>query len=169
MAKLDERLFPLLQTLVGANVDWLVFELINGIGAGIVVEETAEDLASARLLARQDREPRRPAERKAISVQCRELEGDEQIVWAARYVAERLQSALLMMDASIERLDSLIIDAHVETRADKQSGVTLRLLDDGEELTVSLEGRSAAREGVEDLLNALDRWVRDITEDRTAL
>lgn len=169
MAKLDERLFPLLQTLVGANVDWLVFELIDGVGAGIVVEETAEDLASARFFARQDREPRRPAERTAISVQSRELEGDEQIVWAARYVAERLQSALLMMDASVERLDSLLIGPRVEAWSDTQSGVTLRFSDDDAELTVDLEGRLTARAGIQDLLTALDRWAREVTGGRAAL
>lgn len=170
MTKLDDRLFPLLQTLATADADWLIFELIDGIGAGIVIEETPDDLDLARIFARQDREPRRPADRTAISVQSRALEGDEQIVWAARYIGERLQSALDMMDSSVERLESIINGTRLEARSDTRAGVTLRFSDnEGAGSMVSIEGRRAARAGIQDLLPALDRWAREATGGRAAL
>lgn len=73
MANLDHRLFQLFETLVQSKADWLVFELIEGIEAGMVVEEAADDLASARIQARQERDLTRPRERIAVSPESRPI------------------------------------------------------------------------------------------------
>lgn len=169
MATLDPRLLQLFETLVESRADWLVFELIEGIEAGIVVEETADDLASARILARQERESPRPVERIAVSPESRPLEGDDQVVWAASYVGSRLKEVLAMMDASAERLNML-----VDRRGDigikgRRSSVTLGLRDDEEVIAVGPEGRAVAKSAVFALFAGLESWVREVTGGRQAL
>ena len=83
----------------------------------------------------------------------------------SRFLAEKQLTGTVRVDSA----DALLIDERVEARSDKQSGVTLRLSDDGAELTVDLEGRLAARDGVQDLFTALNLWAREVTEGRAAL
>ena len=142
---------------------------MEGIEAGIVVEETADDLASARILARQDRESPRPVERIAVSPESRPLEGDDQIVWAARYVGSRLEEVLAMMDASAERLN-MLVDRHGDIGIKgRRSSVTLSLRNDGEVIGVGPEGRAEAQSAVIDLFAGLESWVREVTDGRQAL
>lgn len=169
MAILDPRLLQIFETLIVSRADWLLFELIEGIEAGIVVEETADDLASARVLARQERESPRPVERIAVSPESRPLQGDDQVVWAARYVGSRLKEVLAMMDASAERLNML-----VDRRGDigikgRRSSVTLGLRDDDQVIAVGSEGRALAQSAVIDLFAGLEIWVREVTDGRQAL
>jgi hypothetical protein len=168
MATLDPRLLQLIETLVASRADWLVFELLNGIEAGIVVEESADDLAAARILARQEREASRPTERAAVSSESRPMEGNEQIIWAADYVGKRLKEALAMMDASAERL-SMLVDRQGDAGARPQrSSVKLGLIDEDGMSSIGEEGRVAAQKAVFDLLNELERWAADVTVGRSA-
>ncbi|MCD2175052.1 hypothetical protein [Rhizobium sp. C4] len=170
MAILDPRLLQLFETLVAAGADWLVFELVEGIDAGVVNEESSDDLALARVLARQDREPRRTADRVAVSVQSSPLEGDEQLSWAAHYVAERLENALDMMDVSIDRMHRLVINGDpMKDSSAAQSSVNFSLQDDGEAALVTVEDRSAGQLAVRELHVALERWLGEATERRKSL
>lgn len=168
MPSLDSRLLQLFETLVASNADWLIFELIEGIEAGVVLEETADDLASARILARQVRESPRPIERIAVSPESRPLEGDEQVAWAARYIGSRLEEALALMDASVERLNKLVDRQGDIGIKGRRASVTLGLGDEDEVITVTSEGRTVAQLAVFDLLAALDSWIRDVTGGRQA-
>lgn len=168
MATLDPRVLQLIETLVASRADWLVFELVNGIEAGIVVEESVDDLAAARILARQEREATRPTERAAVSSESRPMEGNEQVVWAAHHVGERLKEALAMMDVSAERL-SMLVDRQGDDRARRQrSSVKMGLIDEDGMSSIAEEGRVAARKAIFDLLDGLDRWVADVTVGRSA-
>lgn len=169
MATLDPRLLQLFETLVASNADWLVFELIEGIEAGIVLEETTDDLASARILARQERESPRSMQRIAVSPESQPLEGDEQVVWAARYVGSRLKETLAMMNASVERLNMLVDRQGDIGIKGRRATVTLGLRDEDELIAVAPEGRAVVQLALFDLLAGLDSWVRDVTGGRQAL
>lgn len=164
MANLDPRLLPLFETLVAADADWLVFELVEGIGAGVVVEESSEALATARLLVRWDRVPQRTRGRTPISTQSQPLSGDEQIFWTAQYVGTRLKNALDMMETSIDRLDRLVNDPWKEGGVGARSGVTISLQDSEGTESIAIKNRSAAQLAIQDLLAGLQRWVLDVTE-----
>ena len=170
LTSLDPRLLQLFETLVAAGADWLVFELVEGIGAGVVKEESADDLALARVIARQDREPRRTADRVAVSAQSSPLEGDEQLFWAAHYVAERLKNALDMMDVSVDRMHRLVINADpMKDWSAAQSYVTFNLQDGEEAALVTIEDRSSGQSAVLELYAALARWLGEVTERRKSL
>jgi hypothetical protein len=169
LATLDPRLFQLFETLVESSADWLVFELIEGIEAGNVAEETADDLASARILAGQERESPRPLERIAVSPESWPLEGDDQVVWAARYVGGRLKEVLAMMDASAERLN-MLLERHGDSgMKELRSSVVLGLCLNDENITVGPGGRAVAQSAITDLFSGLDSWVREVTGGRLGL
>lgn len=168
MANLDPRLFQLFETLVQSKADWLVFELIEGIEAGIVVEEAANDLASARIQARQARQER-PRERIAVSPESRPIEGANQVVWAAHYVANRLKDVLATMDVAAERLNMLVDpNADIGIKA-RQTSVTLGLRVDDGLISVGPEARVAARLAVINLVVALESWVHEVTDGGQAI
>lgn len=169
MATLDPRLFQLFETLVKSKADWLVFELIEGIEAGIVVEEAADDLATARIQARHERDLPRTRERIAVSPESRPIEGDDQVVWAALYVGNRLKDVLAMMDASAERLNMLVDPSgHIGIKA-RQTSVTVGLREDDELISVGPEARGAAQLAVMDLIAGLESWVLEVTDGGQAL
>jgi hypothetical protein len=169
LATLDPRVLELIETLMASGADWLIFELIEGINAGIVAEESQDTLALARIMARQDREVTRSPERIARSPQSRPLEGDEQIEWAARYVGTRLKDTLALMDVSAERL-SLLVDQQVDG-AYAKAGASVNLgLRDGEQMIASSPNQlSAAQSAVSDLLRGLDRWMREVTGGKATI
>ncbi len=88
MAVLDPRLLPLLETLAGAGADWLAFEIVDGIRRGRELVEPEELLGAAREKVRS----RQLSDRLSadVPVLAEPIFGDEQIVWAANYVAARL-------------------------------------------------------------------------------
>ena len=166
LANIEPRLLQLFEVLVEAGADWLIFELVEGIGAGSVLEESADDLAKARFLARQDREPRRTAERVAVSPQSHPIEGDKQIIWAARDLGDRLQNTLDMMEASIERMERLVNGDRAKISLETRSGVTLSLQVGEGAAKVTVGDRSAAQSAVQDLFAALEVWVGEATDGR---
>lgn len=169
MATLEPRLLQLFETLLVSKADWLVFEIVEGIEAGLVVEETGDDLSMARIRARQQRDQLTSGERIAVSPESRPLEGDDQVIWAARYVGSRLKEVLAMMDASAERLNKLV-DHHSDIRMKgRRSIVTLVLRDNEEVSTVGPERRAVAQSAVIDLIAGLESWVREVTGGRQAL
>lgn len=121
MAILDPRLLELIETLVAARLDWLAFELIEGVQAGRPPEESEEALAAARESIRSNAQPKARGEPQAIGLEARPIPPHEQVKWAAAYVEERLGEALEQLQASIDTLD-FVVEGTAE-RPDKAGAV----------------------------------------------
>jgi hypothetical protein len=67
MAILDARLFSMIETLVAAGLDWLAFELIEGVRRGQEIEETNDILAISRERARRQAVSESKSEPQAYS------------------------------------------------------------------------------------------------------
>lgn len=159
MATIDPRLFPLFETLVSTQADWLVFEIVEGVQAGVVDEEDESDLAAARRRSEREREERALDVREDIHSQTTPLLGDAQIKWAARYVGGRLKEVLMMLEVSMERLSDLVgpaEDGH-------QVAVAPAFLNAGELTRCTPAQLSEAMSAVDRLIAALDRWAREAT------
>src|SRR4051812_20982308 len=109
MATLDPRILDLIETLTIARLDWLAFEIVEGIQAGYVPTESSETLADTRRRVREDDQPKATGEPKPVTLESEPVEGDAQINWAAKYVGERLDATLVYLAESIENLDALAI------------------------------------------------------------
>lgn len=159
MAVLDPRLLPFIEMLAELGMDWLVFELVDGIRRG---DEPAED-EHALALARQQSEQRPAGDRKrhasADSVPTSIL-GDRQLQWAAEYVFERLHATLAEMSQSLHALDEISDDLEVRQTVPSAVEPLLVLLDNGEERVVGQAQIKAAQAWLPELRKALDVWRR---------
>lgn len=168
MAILDPRLLELIETLVAARLDWLAFELIEGVRVGRPPEESEEALAAARESIRGNSQPKARGEPQAIAGEAKPIPPDEQIEWAAAYVEVRLGEALEQLQASIDTLD-FVVEGTTE-RPDKAGAVTqptdapkLRAV----AVVLDLEGdRKSSRDDIADaresfpaLRTALTEWI----------
>lgn len=168
MAILDPRVLELIETLVAARLDWLAFELIEGIRLGRLPDEAEEALAAARQSVRSNAQPKARGEPHVLLEEPKPILADEQVEWAAAYVEERLDAALEQLQASLETLD-FIVDATIE-RQDPQedpaqaSGktdqdVTLVLLDLEGDRKSNRGDVSGARDDFPTLRAALADWT----------
>lgn len=107
MSRLDPRLAPLITTLSEAGADWLAFELMDGIRRGREREETEEMLAFTRDQVRQGENVKRGKEFIAEGASAEPIPMDDQIEWAALFVADRLDAALADMSAALDNLQIL--------------------------------------------------------------
>lgn len=168
MAILDTRLLDLIETLVVARLDWLAFELIEGIQAGRPAEEPEEALAAARQSIRSNMQPKARGEPHATLKEPQSIPADEQIEWAAVYVEERLDEALAQLQASIDALDFIVAGTteHPETcealaqdiGAAGESTVSVLLNVDGEHKS-GREDVADARDSFPVLRAALAEWT----------
>lgn len=165
---LDPRLFDLLETLAAADLDWLVDEVIRGILAGKTPLETTEDVKLARSdVARWSQDKRAFARADAAAVVAPALQGAAQLDWAVAHITNRLSDALAMMSISAERLDRLIDGSDAENaregRSDSRTQLVLETGEDvaGEAVAVDV---AAARQGLADLVQALEQWRGQATE-----
>jgi hypothetical protein len=150
MAVLDPRILDLIETLTAARMDWLAFELIAAIQTGHTPTETPDTLAVTRRKVREDGQPEATGEPKLVSQEPQPIEGDDQIDWAAKYVAERLDATLAYLTQSIKKLDA-IAGGDVTNPAATSEDV-------GEPLVVLADGevhREAGRAEVEAAIAAL--------------
>lgn len=108
MAILNSRVLELIETLVAARLDWLAFELIEGIRLGRTAEEFEEALAAARQSIRNDAQPKARGEPQVLLAKPEPIPAGEQVEWAAAYVEERLETALEQLQASIDALDLIV-------------------------------------------------------------
>lgn len=108
MAVIDLRVLELIENLVAARLDWLAFELIEGIRLGRRAEESEEALAAARQSIRGDAQPKAHGEPEVLIAKHEPIPADEQVKWAAAYVEERLESALKQLQASLDTLDFIV-------------------------------------------------------------
>lgn len=151
---------PLIDTLAAADLDWLAFELIDGIKRGREPEEPAEALDEARASARQ---PAPPPERIVVQspvVSAMPLYGDQQIEWAACYVVDRLEESIAALEASLDNLDDLLAASDEATSALKAPGRVVLIVEDGDSSRKS--DRSAverSRRGLDGLRIAVERWA----------
>jgi hypothetical protein len=100
-------MLDLIESLTAARMDWLAFELIEVIQAGRTPTETPGRLAATRQKIREDDQPKATGEPKLVSQEPQPIEGDDQIDWAAKYVAERLTATLEYLKQSIANLDAI--------------------------------------------------------------
>ncbi|MER9606466.1 hypothetical protein [Mesorhizobium sp. M0243] len=121
MAILDPRLLELIETLVAARLDWLAFELMEGVQVGRPPEESEEALAAVRESIRGNAQPKARGEPQAIAVETKPIPPEDQVEWAAAYVEERLGDALEQLQASIDTLDFVVKET--TERRDKAGAV----------------------------------------------
>ncbi|MBT1158465.1 hypothetical protein J1C56_22970 [Aminobacter anthyllidis] len=168
MAILDPRVLELIETLVAARLDWLAFELIEGIRLGRLPDEPEEVLAAARQSVRSNAQPKARGEPRALLDEPKPIPAGEQVEWAAAYVEERLDAALEQLQASLETLD-FIVEGTIE-RQDPQDvptqasgktdqGVTLVLLDLEGDRKSSRDDVAGARGDFFTLHAALAEWT----------
>jgi hypothetical protein len=168
VANLSPRLLGLIETLVAARLDWLAFELIEGIQIGRPTEESEEALAAARASIRSNAKPRARGEPQPIPMEPVPIPPDEQIEWAAAYVEERLREALEQLQAAIDTLD-FVVDGTTD-RPDRTAAVAQQTFaPEPEAVAVLLDiegvrkcGRedvAGARDGLLNLTTALAEWT----------
>lgn len=160
---LEPRLYPLLETLTGAGLDWLAQEVIAGALAGDVPEESPEALQAARSVVfrlRQDSGAQMPA--RASREHAMAFSGEQQIDWAARHVSQRLEEVLDMFKHSIDSLDELVdADRAGKSLEQPQAGITLVLTDGDAPSKADRKQIAAAMEGLGHLRDTLGSWAAD--------
>ena len=173
MAILEPRLLPLIETLAEAGADWLAFEVVDGIRAGRVSEEHLETLAMIQEAVRSAKlETFRPEKRGSTvpgSVpQAVAIIGDGQIRWAAEYVHKRLADALLMLQTSLDQLQSIVSTPAAHDRISPEIGasneITLIIQADEQKLSVRKAETANAIATLEQLRKALSSWEASTRE-----
>lgn len=161
MAILDTRLLPLIETLTASGADWLAFEVIEGVRIGRSVEETPERLEIARHAVRTaERQTRHSEVTQPTVVDPVPIIGDEQIEWAADYVDNRLTDVILMLQAALTGLDTVVYSAFEGRIAQPvgDSGITLQLEVPEGTLTVKKSDLESAVSSISVLREALIHW-----------
>lgn len=164
MAILNQRLVPLIETLIELGIDWLAFELIDGIRRGEEPEEDERALALTRERAgtthsiAMEQSPWADDGPKAYS-------DNGQLDWAVRYIHERLAATLNEMMGSIDMLDDIVDDGNTERVLPAGASAVLVLLG-GEEHPVGRAQVEAAQGRLPELRKALDAWVVSARSER---
>ncbi len=168
MAILDARVLELIETLVAARLDWLAFELIEGIRLGRPAEESEEALAAARQSIRSDAQPKARGEPHVFLAEPEPIPAGEQVEWAAAYVEERLETALEQLHTSIDALDFIVEstnepedsqDLAQAASAKTEQGTALVLLDVEGDRKSRREDIAGARDAFPALRAALAEWA----------
>jgi len=165
---LDPRLFPLLETLARANLDWLAQEVMEGAAVGSLPGESAAVLEAARKSVFRDRQELGDHRIEVIALQpSKPLSANEQILWAMSHVSERLEEVLTMIGHSIARLDDIAISrAPSQGAAVDILGGSVGLMDGEAVQTVNTLQIIAATAAVTDLRTALQTWAATALESR---
>ena len=160
MAILDPRLLPFIEVLAELGMDWLAFELVDGVRRG---KEPVEDEAALRRARDRTRRASDVGEDKeqfgSAGGAATPLLGDDQLEWAARYVDERLRAAFDQIAHSLDALDEIV--AGLDARPSDAPMATTRLVLRGDEsaYTVGRAEVDGARVRLSALRVALDAWV----------
>ena len=161
MAVLDPRLLDLIDSLVKARLDWLAFELIDGIQIGRPASESENVLAAAREEVRSNKQPQARGESTAVTAESQPIAGDDQIEWAATFVGERLDAALAQLDASMTTLDGIIAGPEAQpddTKTPYLEGSILVLAGEEQPRTSKRENVEQARIALPALKDGLALW-----------
>jgi hypothetical protein len=90
--------------------------------------------------------------------------GDDQIVWAATYVSERLDSALNDLAGASDALNAIVAEPSSQRERDEEQHLQgppapiKIVINDEEVLTASRSDIKTARDAIEGLRSALDNW-----------
>ena len=164
MAILDRRLVPLVELLTEIGMDWLAFELMEGIERGQEPIENEDALALAREQARRNRIEkvvRVPSE----NVVGKPILGDKQLEWVADHVYERLEATIAQMLASLDALDELVAsDRKREGEIAEPIAVSV-VLDTEEDRAVSRIEAAEAQAHLGALRQSLDSWLENALSD----
>ena len=162
MAILDPRLIPFIEMLTELGMDWLAFEVVDGIRRG---EEPVEDeftLLRARERAGRASDAGEDIEQYISPPQAATpFSGDDQLDWAARYVDERLRAALDAMEASLDALDEIVAGGDTPLSRPPSALTVLDLAGRDGEHSVGRTEVEGARTRLSTLSEALADWVRD--------
>ena len=164
MAILDRRLIPFIEMLAELGMDWLAFELMEGIRLGREPLEREAELALARQWARNG---------KAVTfegdpedrVLAEPLLGDSQLEWAARYVSERLEAVLAEMSAALGALDEIVASGRDRPVKTAEASTVLVLLDAEEDRPVGVTEIEEAQAHVAQLRQSLVNWLANARPD----
>ncbi len=158
MAVLDRRLLQFIEMLTDIGMDWLAFELIEGVRRGSEPTETEEILTLAR-------DPTRTGRLEELlhdvgdGAEVQPILGDAQLNWAVEYVEQRLEAILAEMAASFRALDALVAlgsDTTTESRPGQTVVVLLRA-DEDQKLDQNLVREAQAR--LPTLQQSLRNWL----------
>ena len=157
MAIIDRRLLPFIEMLADLGMDWLAFELLDGIRRGVEPVEDEHALARAR---EQSGQPATDQLDRHISVETEAtpIRGDEQLDWAVEYTFERLTATLAEMSLSLHALDEILDEPGERGPAASKVEPLLVLLDDDEERAVRRTQVETAQARLPELRAALDTW-----------
>ena len=160
MAILDPRLLPFIEMLAELGLDWLAFELVDGVRRG---KEPVEDEAALR---RTRNRARRASDAEEVTERLDSpggtaipVLGDDQLEWAARYVDERLRAALDQIAHSLDTLDEIVAGLDSRPSDAPVATTTLVLRGDDSSHTVGHAEVDRARARIDALRRALDAWV----------
>ena len=153
--------------LAELGMDWLAFELIEGVRRGqeFVENEDALELARhARHWRRRTREAENFARNPEDSVEGEPLLGDAQLEWAAGYVHERLKATLAEMSASLGALDKIVDSGREPQTTTTEPSAVLVLLDAEEDRKVSRTQVEEAQAQLPKLSESLEAWLTSMPE-----
>lgn len=167
MATIDPRIIPLIETLVNSGVDWLAFEILDGIRLGRPQLSTDEEVQAARNAVWSFRKGHAPPNLETIEAAVPTLSGDDQIRFAEEYTIERISQSIAMANASLLQLNRIAGQTSdtlgaSNTRANGE--IVLRWIDGEESLT-----RVQAEETLHKLPAlrvALAEWSKSVRQDR---
>lgn len=169
MARLDRRLFPFLEMLTELGLDWLAFEVVDGIRRGVEPQEPEDVLAEARARARAGEAVHVEARKSPdIRAEAKPLLEDEQLDWVADHVERRLDETFIEAISALKNLDALIdAPSTSDSRVpDSPRNVTkLVLLGDDEASTLDLRQAEEAQHQLEKLKSALAGWLKSTREE----
>ena len=164
MAILDRRLIPFIEMLAELGMDWLAFELMEGIRLGREPVAREDELALVRQWARNG---------KAVTfegdpedgVLAEPLLGDSQLEWAVRYVSERLEAVLAEISASIGALDEIVASRRDRPAKTAEASTMLVLLDAEEDRPVGVTEIEEAQAHLAQLRKSLEDWLANARPD----
>ena len=163
MAILSQRLVPLIEILTELGVDWLAFELIDGIRRGEEPEEDERELALTRERA-GTAHPVEMRQYRPADDGPKPYADDGQLEWAVRYICERLGATLAEMTDSIDVLDEIVDDGDAKRSLRSHASAVLVL--DGGEHAVGRAQVKAAQARLSELRKALDAWVNSTRSEQ---
>ena len=167
MAILDRRLTPIIEMLAELGMDWLAFELIEGVRRGQELVENEDALELARQWRRRTREAENFARNPEDSVEGEPLLGDAQLEWAAGYVHERLEATLAEMSASLGALDKIVVSGREPQTKTTEPSAVLVLLDAEEDRKVSRTQVEEAQAQLPKLSESLEAWLTSMRSDHS--
>ena len=158
MAILDRRLTPIIEMLAKLGMDWLAFELIEGVRRGQEPVENEDALELARRGVRV-RDAEIFARNPGDGVEGEPLLDDAQLEWAARYIHERLEATLAEMSASLGALDKIVDSRREQQTKSTKASAVLVFLDAEEDRKVSRTQVEEAQAQLPKLNQSLKAWL----------